>query len=102
MNKYVLGIDGMKCGGCEDHVQDIVVRNDIWSSGANCCNYWSFLSHANSGHYAMGFSICGRLYDLFVAEEMIPEMASEGHDHFGVWSFIIGFVIMFALDCIQF
>ena len=37
-----------------------------------------------------------------VAEEMIPEMTSEGHDHFGVWSFIIGFVIMLALDCIQF
>jgi len=27
MNKYVLGIDGMKCGGCEAHVQDIVRRN---------------------------------------------------------------------------
>ena len=37
-----------------------------------------------------------------VAEEMIPEMTSEGHDHFGVWSFIIGFVVMLALDCIQF
>ena len=38
----------------------------------------------------------------FVAEEMIPEMTSEGHDHYGVWSFIFGFVIMLALDCIQF
>lgn len=37
-----------------------------------------------------------------VAEEMIPEMTNEGHDHFGVWSFVIGFVIMLALDCIQF
>ena len=37
-----------------------------------------------------------------VAEEMIPEMTSEGHDHFGVWSFIIGFVVMLALDCVQF
>lgn len=27
MNKYVLGIDGMRCGGCEAHVQDIVRRN---------------------------------------------------------------------------
>ena len=27
-------------------------------------------------------------------EEMIPEMTSDGHDHYGVWSFI--------LDCIQF
>ena len=36
-----------------------------------------------------------------VAEEMIPEMKSEEHDHFGVWSFIIGFVIMLILDSIQ-
>ena len=36
-----------------------------------------------------------------VAEEMIPEMTSEGHDHYGVWSFIAGFVTMLILDCIQ-
>ena len=35
-----------------------------------------------------------------VCEEMIPEMNDEEHDHFGVWSFIIGFVIMMALDCL--
>ena len=35
-----------------------------------------------------------------VAEEMIPEMKSEGHDHYGVWSFIFGFVIMMVLDCL--
>ena len=27
MNKYVLGIDGMRCGGCEAHVQDYIRRN---------------------------------------------------------------------------
>lgn len=27
MNKYTLGIDGMKCGGCEAHVQDVIRRN---------------------------------------------------------------------------
>ena len=27
MNKYVIGIDGMKCGGCEAHVQDLIRRN---------------------------------------------------------------------------
>ena len=27
MNKYILGIDGMKCGGCEAHVQDVIRRN---------------------------------------------------------------------------
>ena len=24
MNKYILGIDGMKCGMCETHVQDVI------------------------------------------------------------------------------
>lgn len=37
-----------------------------------------------------------------VGEEMIPEMKGEGHNHFGVWSFILGFVVMLVLDCIQF
>ena len=27
MNKYVIGIDGMRCGGCEAHVQDVIRRN---------------------------------------------------------------------------
>lgn len=27
MNKYVLGIDGMSCGMCESHVQDVIRRN---------------------------------------------------------------------------
>lgn len=36
-----------------------------------------------------------------VGEEMIPEMNADGHDHFGVWSFIIGFVLMLVLDSIQ-
>ncbi len=27
MNKYIIGIDGMRCGGCEAHVQDLVRRN---------------------------------------------------------------------------
>ena len=43
---------------------------------------------------------CG-MYEMHV-EEMIPEMTSEGHDHYGVWSFVIGFALMLALDCIQF
>ena len=50
--------------------------------------------------WALAFAAGCMIY--VVAEEMIPEMTSEGHDHFGVWSFIAGFVIMFALDCIQF
>ena len=36
-----------------------------------------------------------------VAEEMIPEMKSDEHDHFGVWSFIIGFVFMMVLDVLS-
>ena len=27
MNKYIIGIDGMRCGGCEAHVQDVIRRN---------------------------------------------------------------------------
>ncbi len=50
--------------------------------------------------WALAFAAGCMIY--VVAEEMIPEMTSEGHDHFGVWSFIFGFVIMLALDCIQF
>jgi len=50
--------------------------------------------------WALAFAAGCMIY--VVAEEMIPEMTSEGHNHFGVWSFIIGFVIMLALDCIQF
>jgi len=49
--------------------------------------------------WALAFAAGCMIY--VVSEEMIPEMTSEGHDHFGVWSFIIGFVIMLALDCIQ-
>lgn len=50
--------------------------------------------------WALAFAAGCMIY--VVAEEMIPEMTNEGHDHYGVWSFIIGFVIMLALDCIQF
>ena len=35
-------------------------------------------------------------------DEMIPEMNSEGHDHFGVWSFIVGFIVMMLLEFISF
>ena len=27
MNKFLLGIDGMACGMCEAHVQDVIRRN---------------------------------------------------------------------------
>ena len=50
--------------------------------------------------WALAFAAGCMIY--VVAEEMIPEMTSEGHDHYGVWSFVIGFVIMLILDCIQF
>ena len=49
--------------------------------------------------WALAFAAGCMIY--VVAEEMIPEMTSEGHDHFGVWSFIFGFVVMLILDCIQ-
>ena len=50
--------------------------------------------------WALAFAAGCMIY--VVAEEMIPEMKSESHDHFGVWSFVFGFVIMMMLDCIQF
>ena len=50
--------------------------------------------------WALAFAAGCMIY--VVAEEMIPEMSSDGHGHFGVWSFLLGFVIMLALDCIQF
>ena len=50
--------------------------------------------------WALAFAAGCMLY--VIAEEMIPEMTSEGHDHYGVVSFIIGFIIMMALDCLSF
>ena len=50
--------------------------------------------------WALAFAAGCMIY--VVGEEMIPEMKGEGHDHFGVWSFIIGFVTMMILDCITF
>ena len=50
--------------------------------------------------WALSFAAGCMIY--VVAEEMIPEMKGEDHHHFGVWSFVIGFIIMMILDCIQF
>ena len=50
--------------------------------------------------WALAFAAGCMIY--VVAEEMIPEMKSEGHDHFGVWSFLLGFVVMMVLDCLEF
>ena len=47
--------------------------------------------------WALAFAAGCMIY--VVGEEMIPDMTSEGHDHYGVWSFIIGFVVMLILDC---
>ena len=46
--------------------------------------------------WALAFAAGCMIY--VVAEEMIPEMKGEDHEHVGVWSFIIGFVIMMILD----
>ena len=50
--------------------------------------------------WALAFAAGCMIY--VIAEEMVPEMKGEGHDHFGVWSFITGLIIMLALECIQF
>ncbi len=48
--------------------------------------------------WALCFAAGAMIY--VVAEEMIPELKSEDHDHYGVWSFVIGFVLMMVLDCL--
>ena len=48
--------------------------------------------------WALSFAAGCMIY--VVAEEMIPEMKGEEHNHFGVWSFIIGFIVMMVLDCL--
>ena len=50
--------------------------------------------------WALAFAAGCMIY--VVGEEMIPEMKGEEHDHFGVWSFVFGFIVMLILDCIQF
>ena len=46
--------------------------------------------------WALAFSAGCMIY--VVVEEMIPEMNGESTAHHGVWSFIIGFIIMMILD----
>lgn len=50
--------------------------------------------------FALAFAAGCMIY--VVAEEMIPDMKAEDNNHYGVWAFIIGFVIMMILDSIQF
>ena len=50
--------------------------------------------------YALAFAAGCMIY--VVAEEMIPELKGEGNNHFGVFAFIAGFVIMMILDNIHF
>ena len=67
MNKYILGIDGMRCGMCELHIGETIAKA-IWVKKVKASRF---------------------------------KKTSEGHDHYGVWSFIFGFVIMLILDCIS-
>ena len=50
--------------------------------------------------WALAFAAGCMIY--VIVEEMIPEMNSEGHDHLGVWAFIVGFIVMMLLEFIQF
>ena len=45
---------------------------------------------------ALSFAAVCMLY--VIAEEMIPDMKGDSIHHYGVWSFIIGFVLMMTLD----
>lgn len=49
--------------------------------------------------WALAFAAGSMLY--VVVEEMIPESNTNCNNHFGVWAFILGFVIMMALDLIS-
>ena len=48
--------------------------------------------------WALAFAAGCMIY--VVEEEMVPEMKGDEHNHFGVWSFVIGFVVMMVLDCL--
>ena len=61
-----------------------------------------FLAMQIQGVMPWALAFAGGCMLYVIAEEMIPDMTSEGHDHYGVWSFVFGFVVMMALDCIQF
>ena len=46
--------------------------------------------------WALSFAAGCMLY--VIAEEMIPEMKSDSTHHYGVWAFILGFILMMGLD----
>lgn len=46
--------------------------------------------------WALAFAAGCMLY--VICEEMIPDAQSNPHNHYGVWSFILGFVLMLVLD----
>lgn len=46
--------------------------------------------------WALSFAAGCMLY--VIAEEMIPEMKSDSTHHYGVWAFILGFILMMSLD----
>lgn len=46
--------------------------------------------------WALAFAAGCMLY--VIAEEMIPEMKGDSIHHYGVWSFILGFILMMVLD----
>ena len=78
--QYILSVRQMRCGMCESHIQDMIRKNfDVVKVKANAAGCMIYV----------------------IGEEMIPETKSETHDHFGVWSFILGFIIMMVLDSIQ-
>ena len=46
--------------------------------------------------WALAFAAGCMIY--VVAEEMIPDMKGDSVHHQGVWSFIVGFILMMVLD----
>ena len=48
--------------------------------------------------YALAFAAGAMLY--VIAEDMIPDMKGDPSSHFGVWSFLFGFLLMMVLDVV--
>ena len=46
--------------------------------------------------WSLAFAAGAMIY--VIAEEMIPDMKSDEHSHYGVWTFIFGFILMMSLD----
>ena len=57
-----------------------------------------FVAYRIPAFMPWALSFAGGCMLYVIAEEMIPDLKSNEHDHVGIWSFMFGFVIMMILD----